>query len=304
MWFRVRHETAYGYDALVSLGPQLLRLTPRGDGLRLRSHRIEVEPEPVAVAAEPDAHGNTVTRVSFAGATRRLRVVSAFEADTLVPAALREEPAPLPWRVGAEGVAAGRGAGFGPGVAASANLSSPELRRTGGPAAHPEAALEPSVVAFAEALAAEAGWGVVAFLDRLCAVIRARTDLHIRPSGAAWPAQETLARREGACRDVTVLFIEACRCLGLAARVVSGYQAKADTADGRRHLHGWAEVFLPGAGWRGWDCTHGLRVTDGHVALCAAPTQAETLPLEGGFSFEGAGPVASTLDYAVTIEAG
>ncbi len=45
---------------------------------------------------------------------------------------------------------------------------------------------------------------------------------------------------------------------------------------------------------------HGIRVGDGHVALCAAPTQAETMPIEGGFYFDGA-TVNSTLDYSLRI---
>ena len=97
-----------------------------------------------------------------------------------------------------------------------------------------------------------------------------------------------------------MLFLESCRQLGIAGRFVSGYQAQAETPDGQRHLHAWAEVFLPGAGWRGWDATHGVRVLDGHVALCAAPAQAATMPIEGGFLFQGA-VVNSTLDHSVRI---
>jgi hypothetical protein len=43
---------------------------------------------------------------------------------------------------------------------------------------------------------------------------------------------------------------------------------------------------------------HGVAVTDGHVALCAAPDQAATMPVEGGFYGNG---VTSTLDYRVEI---
>lgn len=69
--------------------------------------------------------------------------------------------------------------------------------------------------------------------------------------------------------------------------------------DGKRHLHAWPEVWIEGAGWRGYDPTHGARVTDGHVALCAAPGQAETMPLEGGYW----GEARSTLAYAIEINA-
>jgi hypothetical protein len=43
---------------------------------------------------------------------------------------------------------------------------------------------------------------------------------------------------------------------------------------------------------------HGLPVTDGHVALCAAPDQAATMPVEGGFYGDG---ITSTLAYGVQI---
>ncbi len=48
--------------------------------------------------------------------------------------------------------------------------------------------------------------------------------------------------------------------------------------------------------------THGIRVTDAHVALCAAPSKAATMPIEGGFSFTGSS-VKSSLDYSIAIEA-
>ena len=50
--------------------------------------------------------------------------------------------------------------------------------------------------------------------------------------------------------------------------------------------------------WRGFDPTHGIAVTDGHVALCAAPDQAATMPIEGGFYGNG---VTATLDCRVRI---
>src|SRR4029077_8220858 len=65
------------------------------------------------------------------------------------------------------------------------------------------------------------------------------------------------------------LYIDACRCVGLAARFVSGYQDSYRNM-GKRDLHAWAEVYLPGAGWRGYDPTRGLAVADHHVAVAAA----------------------------------
>ena len=87
-----------------------------------------------------------------------------------------------------------------------------------------------------------------------------------------------MEQRQGACRDFAVLFIDACRCVGLAARFVSGYQ-DAYRSMGKRDLHAWAEVYLPGAGWRGYDPTRGLAVADHHVAVAAAADPQNAAPV-------------------------
>ncbi len=274
MHFRVSHETVYRYDAPISLGAHLLRLSPRATGVRLHTEKLVVVPEPVASREETDAWANRITRLTFAGETRLLRVTSSFDLDTETPAPPDTGADALPWAAApADGLADCRTVTAGAAV------------RT-----------------YAGAVAARAGHRPVAFLDLLAEDIASRTHLGIRPDGHARTAEETLDLRAGACRDVTVLFLEAARTMGLAARFVSGYQARPAVEDGRRHLHAWAEVYLPGTGWRGWDVTHGTRVTDGHVALSAAPTQAGTMPIEGGFSFTGP-TVKSTLDYTVSIAA-
>ena len=273
MQFRIRHESLYRYDVPVALGEHVLRLTPRADGIRLRSHRLSVEPEPSRWCRELDALGNALTRVSFFGSTQSLRVDSQIELETLAPPALDFGLPPLPWQR----------------VAGPREAWSPD----GG-------SIAASVQAFAEALAQDVGYDPIPFLDHLTRTLFTRFDRHIRHTGAARSAAETLALGQGACRDLTVLFLEACRYCNIEGRFVSGYQAQADTPDGQRHLHAWAEVSLPGAGWRGWDATHGLRVGEGHVALYAAATQGATMPIEGGFLFQG--PVVnSTLDHSVRI---
>jgi transglutaminase-like putative cysteine protease len=274
--FHVRHESLYRYDVPIQLGSHVVRLTPRAEGVVLGYRRLTVQPVPAFQSEEVDAFGSSVTRVEFSGSTQTLHVLSEFELDTLLPPQL--------------------------GVS-SPSLASPSLPFTSAEYwlnAYRPGPFHPSVQQFAQGLASEARHEPVAFLDHLTHTLYTRTDRHIRPSGQAREAHETLALGSGACRDLTVLFLEACRSQGLAARFVSGYQAQAQTPDGQRHLHAWAEVFLPGMGWRGWDATHGVRVTDGHVALCAAPHQAATMPIEGGFFFQGA-TVNSTLDHSVRI---
>ena len=276
----IRHDSLYRYDVPIQLAEHVVRLTPRPGSTRVTSHRITVEPEPRGITHETDTFGNSIVRLGFGGSTRHLRVLSELEVDTALPLSLAAVSERLPL---------GSGAPMGSLVSSAAEH-----------AAYLGAAIHPLVAAFATELAAEVGREPVAFLDRLADTLFVRLERGIRPTGEARPAHETLALGSGACRDLTVLFLDACRSQGLPGRFVSGYQAQAQTPDGQRHLHAWAEVLVPGAGWRGWDPMHGLRVGAGHVALCAAPEQAGTMPIEGGFYFEGPS-VSSTLDCSVTI---
>ncbi|RBP13881.1 transglutaminase-like putative cysteine protease [Roseiarcus fermentans] len=270
MRFSVRHQTIYRYASPVRLAAHALRLNPRPDAGALRSRSLVVEPRPIAREDGLDAFGNLVTRVDFAGTTDVFRIDSRFEVE-FAPAPDRSAaPAPLPWLAGA-----------------------------GDPnAAYLEGEADGAVRAFARKLAVESGADPLVFLDRLNRALYRDIRHDIRPDGAARPPEETLALGHGACRDVTLLFLAACRSLGVPARFVSGYQAHADTPDGRRHLHAWPEAFVPGLGWRAYDPTHGVTVSDGHLALAAAPDQAATMPVEGGYY--GAA-VSSTLEYAIEI---
>ena len=272
MHFSVSHETQYRYSSPVMLAAHMLRLTPRGDKAIHLGHRLSIDPEPSARQDLTDGYGNRVTRLEFEGSTDHLFIESQFDLEISAPAApgfLSLQP--LPWPFGADDE--------------MADYLPPEDH-------------DASVRGFAAGLASESGWDALDFLERLNKTLFTRTDRHIRPQGAAQSPALTLATGRGACRDLTVLFMAACRSVGIPARFVSGYQAHADTPDGRRHLHAWAEVCLPGAGWQGFDPMHGLPVVDGHVALCAAPDQAGTMPLEGGFYGEG---VTSALAYDIRI---
>jgi transglutaminase-like putative cysteine protease len=93
----------------------------------------------------------------------------------------------------------------------------------------------------------------------------------------------TLARRAGSCRDFATLFIEACHWLGLAARFVSGYLYEPTPIPAAGATHAWAEVYLPGAGWRGFDATSGQVVGDQHIAVAVHRHPEAVSPVAGAF---------------------
>jgi transglutaminase-like putative cysteine protease len=107
-------------------------------------------------------------------------------------------------------------------------------------------------------------------------------------------ANQTLERGKGSCRDMAELFVAASRQLGLAARFVSGYLYEPPPADGTvmfnraaGSMHAWAEVYLPGAGWRGFDPTNGL-LTDHRFLPSAVANRPQWVnPIQGQYFQQG-----------------
>ncbi|HEX7623052.1 MAG TPA: transglutaminase family protein, partial [Anaeromyxobacteraceae bacterium] len=146
---------------------------------------------------------------------------------------------------------------------------------------------------FAEFLErAPRGGATVPLLVALNQAVHDRIRYVVREEAGLWTPEETLQHGRGSCRDQAVLLIALLRARGLAARFASGYliqltdegmipdQPKGvgrDVVD----LHAWAEVYLPGAGWVGFDPTSGLLTGEGHVPLACVARPALAAPIEG-----------------------
>ena len=136
-----------------------------------------------------------------------------------------------------------------------------------------------------------------ALLARLCAGINQSLTYQIREQPGVQSAVETLTRGIGSCRDFANLFMEAARFLGLAARFVSGY-LNAPFEDGRSgSTHAWAEVYLPGAGWKGFDPTSGEIAGSRHIAVAVARLPEVVSPVTGAF----VGPSGADLSVGVWV---
>jgi transglutaminase-like putative cysteine protease len=95
-----------------------------------------------------------------------------------------------------------------------------------------------------------------------------------------------------------MLMVEACRCVGLPARFVSGYHL-VEPRPKRYDLHAWAEVYLPGAGWRGFDPSGKGAIDDRYIVLATSSRPHLTAAVNGTFS----GPAQVKSDMGWTIEA-
>lgn len=141
------------------------------------------------------------------------------------------------------------------------------------------------------------------FLRSLSHAIHRGMEYSGREEMGTQSAAETISKGLGTCRDFALLFMEAARRFGFAARFVTGYLN--DTATGPDAMvgggatHAWADVFVPGEGWIEFDPTN--RITAGsaliRVATTRAPAQAS--PISGSFD-AGAG-VCLSLDVSVDV---
>ena len=124
-------------------------------------------------------------------------------------------------------------------------------------------------------------------LTSLCRAIPALFRYTVRHEEGIRTCEQTIRLGEGTCRDFAHLFIEAARSLGIAARYVSGYLCSSpDGTGGDAHTHGWCELYLPGAGWRGFDPTNGILAGGHHVAVAISLAAGEIPPVEGSYCGE------------------
>jgi transglutaminase-like putative cysteine protease len=271
MQFSIEHSTTYTYSQPVILEPHVLRLTPRNDGHQgLRSHALQISPDPLGQSLLSDFEGNAAVKVWFAPQRQSELVVTVrSQVETLCtnPFNYLLEPwaQQLPFNY----------------PASVLNQIQPYL--VGSPW---RSAVDGEVAALAQEVSQGVNGNVSQFLTALNQRICDSCDYIFRELGAPFPAGYTWKHKRGSCRDLTVLFMEACRAMGLAARFVSGYQCLTDIPpeDGFQ-LHAWAEVYLPGAGWRGFDPTQRAgAVADRYIALVASVYPSDTTPVAGAFS--------------------
>ena len=280
MRFRVIHTTRYAYSRSVFLEPHTLRLRPRSDpSQRLVHFDLSIEPKPAVLTEGIGPEGDPVAYASFKDTTESLVVRAQSEIETLRAnpfdyLLLDKEQAMLPMPFGR-----------------------PEKKQLG-PFLIPQSRSDSSLGQLAGLIASQAQGETLRFLSLLTERIYRDWDIDIREEGDAYPPEETFQTQRGACRDVAVMFVECCRLQGIAARFVSGYQ-EGDRNASERFMHAWAEVYIPGGGWRGYDPTHGLAVADRHIAVAAAADARFAAPIEGVIRGAGA---TSSIEAEIKIE--
>ena len=260
MKVRIAYQTQYAYAAPVTFSTHLFRLFPKTDrSVQMRSLAFQTNIGAL-VNMRRDLFDNEVASCAYPGASTLLAAQLDIELEIAPRNAFAFLVAPhaleLPFAYTAREAHV-----LAPYLGAGPALELPFWKAPASP--------QPTV----ETLVA-----LNAALHRELAYER-------RDEGAAYAPEETLRLGRGSCRDFAVLLAEVARGLGLAARLASGYLCEFDDAEKRSEgaLHAWTELYLPGAGWLGFDPTNGYLCNHNHLTAAVGLTPADISPILGDY---------------------
>lgn len=282
--YKIIHRTYYNYSGKVVLGPHNLRLYPRENHeLRIESFKLNISPA-AKVLWHRDVEGNSVAIASFDVPASQLSI----ESEVIIH---QYNEAPLDFI-----------------VATYATLYPFAYQTTDQALLWPYMALpEQDVIDLLNSWIANF-WKpdeqiqTYSLLLRLAKYIYQTLSYCVREEPGVQTAQLTMACGTGSCRDFALLFMQAARCLGLASRFVSGYLHAPLMSDKVGATHAWAEVYLPGAGWKGFDPTIGEIAGADHIAVSVALLAESVPPVEGSFTGSSfVGTQDSSLDVGVWV---
>lgn len=278
--YQIIHRTVYTYSGAVRLGPHELRLRPReGHNLRIESSRITIQPT-ASLRWHRDVEDNSVATASFRAAADQLLIESSLIIQ-------QYDQEPLDFLVEDYAVSY-------PFAYAPEDLPVLDAYRLGvaSPQAGPLASWTSTVWQAGESIQS------YALLQRLNLAIHALVCYRQREEPGVQTPSETLRRASGSCRDLAFLFMEAAKLLGFAARFVSGYSCTSHAVDDPGSTHAWAEVFLPGAGWKGFDPTRGEIVGEHHISVAVGRLPHSVPPIAGSYSGDA---LLLSMDVAVRV---
>ncbi len=276
---KIAHRTAYYFNQAVTLGPHHLLVRPReGHEVHIESSRLDITPS-ASIRWQRDVDDNSVATASFETPTEELIITSEvicqhydsepldfIVADSAVmyPFTYSDDDAAVlvPYRICSEPLDGGELGNWVAGFWRSGQTLQ-----------------------------------TYSLLDNICSFISQAMRYKKRETPGVQTAVQTLAMGEGSCRDFANLFIEATRLLGIASRFVSGYLYNPPTDTDYGATHAWAEVYLPGVGWKGFDPTVGKVTGNDHLTVAVSRRPDNVPPVSGSYF----GNAESRLEVAVQV---
>ena len=259
------HNLEYSYEESVQLGEHRLCIKPRSHGFqRLINFNLNISPNPKILYPLLAASGEEINRITFEGYTDSLSIKAISEVETLkhpcILDGVKERDLTLPF---------------------CRSIINRDLQGAL-EGWMPNGQHDPSAVELAQESLAGSSNNALSFTFQLIEIIQDRVKYTKRHTGPAWPASRTLRDRVGSCRDLAMLMVESCRSVGIPSRFVSGYHFE-DPLPKEFELHAWAELYIPGAGWRGFDPSGKGLIDERYLTLVSSSKSNLTAVITGNF---------------------
>lgn len=278
-YYKIIHRTYYNYSANVTLGAHNLLLRPREDyELRIESFNLKITPE-ATLLWHRDVEGNSVAIANFTLPTSQL----VIESEVIIQ---QHNESPLDFLVSDYALSYPFNYQGEDNILLSAYRILPD-----------QETLNVINKWIANFWKPSEKIQTYMLLQRISEHIFQTLSYKAREEPGVQSALQTLSYGTGSCRDFAFLFMQAVRSLGLASRFVSGYLYAPLMAAEIGSTHAWAEVYLPGAGWKGFDPTIGKIVGSDHIAVAVARLPEVVPPIAGSF----VGVAVSTLNVGVWV---
>jgi transglutaminase-like putative cysteine protease/predicted glutamine amidotransferase len=284
--YRVIHRTSYRYDRPVERSSHVFKLVPISDGLqRLISHDLVVSVEGPHRDYE-DVFGNRARRMDVETPYAEMTITATSQVEVLDTDPLSYRPLhqraqiPVVWMPWHQQVL-------------QPFLLPPELAET-------------ELKELSEYAMSFAVRNDFDLLDTLLDVNQSIFQEYQYTPGATTVFTtpfEVYVNRRGVCQDFTNLFICLARLLGLPARYVCGYLWTGPRHANQRQAeasHAWAQVFLPEAGWKGFDPTNGVLTQTDHIRVAVGRSYRDATPTAGTIFVGGGG---ENLEVEVRVQA-
>jgi len=253
MRIRIDHATTYAYDRAARFIIQTLRLTPRSsEAQTVRHWQVETDVD-ARLRRSEDAFGNIVHALYTEQPTNSLTIrvtgeVVTTETAGVIPAD-QERLSPLVF------------------------LRDTELTKR-----------DKLISVFASEFSAHPP---LERMHRLMSAIHGSVAFEVGVTTPTHTASEVLALGRGVCQDHAHVFIACARHMGVPARYVSGHLARRDRAD-QEAAHAWAEAWIEGLGWVGFDPANGICPTERYVRIATGLDYLGAAPVRGS-SYGGGG---------------
>ena len=279
MKLKIIHETTYSFDPGVFLEPHYFRFKPINTPyLQIEYHHCEIAPTPSGLSNQNDVEDNEVVFCWFDDSDHKFLKVKAESVVKISPfnpfnfIIYPIESQTLPFQYESSII-----------PLLSAGLYKDQM----------DTAMEE----YLNEVLKSSQHKTVDFLIQLTRRIHADFELESRLEGSQHVPEYTFHAGKGACRDLSWMQIQMLRHLGLVARFVSGY-FYIPSDENAYELHGWVEVFLPGAGWVGLDPSHGIFTNQQHIPVSTSYVIANAMPVIGSIR----GDAKTNLDTKLSIE--